>query len=181
MTGVGYGDKIPATFFGRIISFVWMLAGVLLVAGFTATVAASLSAASLANLTGQRVKELGDLRHFSCGVIRGSLTQQIFIRDGVGFRDYETFNEAFQALADGKIEAVVGDKICLRYLVKQWAQRTPPVHLIISSVTNENIFIGIPTRPGLPEYHAINLAVLQTISTMSWQATLGRWLGERAN
>ena len=181
VTGVGYGDKIPGTFFGRIISFVWMLAGVLLLAGFTATVAASLSAASLANLNGPRVKELGDLRHFSCGVIRGSLTQQIFTGDGVGFRDYETFDEAFQALADGQIESVVGDKICLRYLVKQWAQRTPPVHLVISSVTNENVFIGIPTRPGLPEYHAINLAVLEAISTMSWQATLRRWLGERTN
>jgi len=181
VTGVGYGDKIPATFFGRIISFGWMLMGVLLLAGFTATVTSSMSAASFASLNGQRAKELGDMRHFSCGVLRGSLTEEIFIRDGIWFRNYETFDAAFQALADGKIEAVVGDKICLRYLVKQWAQRTPPVHLTISSVTNENVFIGIPTRPGLPEYHAINLAALQAISTMSWQATLRRWLGERAN
>lgn len=101
VTGVGYGDKIPATLFGRVVSFVWMLVGVLLVAGFTATVAASLSNASLANQNGHLVKDMGDLRHFSCGVIRGSLTQQIFIRDGVGFRDYETFSEAFQAMADG--------------------------------------------------------------------------------
>jgi len=181
VTGVGYGDKIPASFAGRVISFVWMLMGVLLVAGLTATVTANMSAARVANLNGPRVKELGDLRHFSCGVMRGSLTQQILIRDGVGFRDYETFGEAFQALADGKIEAVVGDKTCLRYLVRQWKQRTPPVHFSTSSVTNENVFMGIPTRPGLPEYHEINLAVLQAISTASWHATISRWLGERAN
>ena len=93
VTGVGYGDKIPASFAGRVISFVWMLMGVLLVAGLTATVTANMSAARVANLNGPRVKELGDLRHFSCGVMRGSLTQQILIRDGVGFRDYETFGE----------------------------------------------------------------------------------------
>ena len=181
VTGVGYGDKVPASFAGRAISFVWMLIGVLLVAGLTATVTANMSAASIANLSGPRMKELGDLRHFSCGVMRGSLTQQILSRDGVGFRDYETFEEAFQALAAGKIEAVVGDKTCLRYLAKQWKQRIPPVHFATSSVTNENIFIGIPTRPGLPEYHEINLAVLQAISTDSWQATLSRWLGARTN
>ncbi len=181
VTGVGYGDKIPATFTGRIISFVWMLVGVLLVAGFTATVTSSISDASSANLNGQRAKDLGDLQHFSCGVICGSLTQEILTRDGFDVRDYETFGEAFQALADRKIETVVGDKICLRYLVKQWKQRNPSLHFIISSVTNESIFMGIPTRPGLPEYHEINLAALRAISTMSWQATLRRWLGERAN
>ena len=181
VTGVGYGDTTPATFAGRIISFVWMLMGVLLVAGFTATVASSMSAARSADLNGRRVKELGDLRHYSCGVMRGSLTQQILFRDGVWFKDYETFEEAFQALADYKIEAVVGDKICLRYLVKQWLQRTPPLRFTISSVTNENVFIAIPTRPDLPEYHAINLALLQVISTEDWQATLRRWIGERPN
>ena len=181
VTGVGYGDTTPATLAGRLISFVWMLMGVLLVAGFTATVASSMSAAREADLGGSRVKELGDLRHYSCGVMRGSLTQQIFVRDGVWAKDFETFEEAFQALADGKIETVVGDRICLRYFVKQYRQRTPPIRFTVSSVSTENIFIGIPTKPDLPEYHAINLALLQTINTSEWQGMLRRWLGERTH
>ena len=181
VTGVGYGDKTPITFAGRIISFVWMLLGVLLVAGFTATVASSMSAAREADLSGRRVKELSDLRHYSCGVMRGSLAQKIFIQDGIWFKDYETYEEAFQALADSQIETVVGDKLCLRFLVKQWAQRTPPTRFAVSSVSNETIFIGIPTRPGLPEYHAINVALLKVISTDSWQGTLRRWIGDRLN
>ena len=46
MTTVGYGDKTPSTFWGRSISMVWMLSGVLLVASFTAAVASSVAAAS---------------------------------------------------------------------------------------------------------------------------------------
>ena len=180
VTGVGYGDKIPATFIGRMISFVWMLMGVLLVAGFTATVASSMSAARISD-SGRNVEQLGDLRHYSCGVMRGSFTEQILIRDGIDCATFETYEEAFQALNNDRIETVIGDKICLRYYVKQWAQRKPPVHFVVSSVTNENIFIGIPVRPGLPEYHEINMALLRTIYTEAWQGALRRWLGEVSN
>jgi len=178
VTGVGYGDTTPSTFGGRIISFVWMLMGVLLVAGFTATVASSMSAARIADAG--KLKDLADVRHYSCGVMTGSLSQEILIRDGVPSTAFETFEEAFAALAAGKIETVVGDQISLRYFAKQWAQRLPPIHFTVSSVSSEILFIGIPVRPGLPEYRAINLALLRTISTESWRGALRRWLGERA-
>ena len=181
VTGVGYGDAVPASFVGRLISFIWMLAGVLLVAGFTATVASSMSAATIGDLNGKRVKELADLRHYSCGVMTGSLAHQILVQDGLNYTEFETFEEAFKAMADGKIETVVGDKLCLRYFAKRWAQKTPPHHFSVSSVTNENIFIGIPVRPGLAEYHDINLALLQTVSTESWQGAIRRWLSDRAD
>lgn len=175
MTGVGYGDKTPSTLLGRTISFVWMLVGVLLVASFTATVASSMAAARL----GDTIKSPGDLRRFSCGVMTGSISQKILIRDGIRFANFETFEEAFDALAAGRIEAVVGDKISLRYFVSRWLDHTPPVRFGISQLNLSDDFIAIPVRPGLPQYEAINLALLQTTSADSWQAVLKRWLGPR--
>lgn len=177
MTGVGYGDKTPSTFLGRTVSFVWMLVGVLLVASFTATVASSMAAAR----TGELVKVPGDLRRLSCGVMTGSISQKTLIREGIRFRGFETYEDAFAALSENRIDAVVGDKISLRFFVSQSLARTPPIRFSIPQMSLGEVFIGIPVRPGLPEYEAINLALLQTTSAHSWQAALSRWLGGRAD
>ena len=47
MTTVGYGDKTPLSAIGRMITFFWMLVGVLLIALFTGTVASSITTAKI--------------------------------------------------------------------------------------------------------------------------------------
>ncbi len=175
MTGVGYGDKTPATLLGRTVSFIWMLIGVLLVASFTATVASSMAAARLTDA----LRSPGDLRRYACGVMTGSTTEKILIRDGIRFTKFETFEDAFAAVADGRIEAVLGDKISLRYVAGKLLEENPPVRLSISQFNLADEFIAIPVRPGLPQYEQINLALLQTTSSDTWQAVLKRWLGPR--
>lgn len=173
MTTVGYGDKTPSTFVGRLISFVWMLAGVLLVASFTAAVASSVAAARVSEM----ITRPGDLYRVSCGVLAGSVPQQFLHKQGIPARPFDSIESSLQALCHGEIDAVVADRISLRYLARRMPEETPPYRFRVSSVSFQDIFMGIPVHPALPEFEQINAALLGTLASEEWQETLRRWLG----
>ena len=173
MTAVGYGDKTASTLLGRLLSFVWMLASVLLVASFTAAVAASVSAARV----NEMVTRPSDLYRVSCGVMAGSVPQHYLQKQGIPSRAFDSIQSALIALSKGEIEAVVADRVSLRYLAKKMAEDQPPVRFKVSPVTCRDIFIAIPVRNRLPAWEDINVSLLDTTAGEKWQNTLRRWLG----
>ena len=60
MTTVGYGDKAPKTVGGRVVGLIWMFVSLIIVASFTAAIAAALTANRLAN-DGMRTKPISAL------------------------------------------------------------------------------------------------------------------------
>ncbi len=113
MTSVGYGDKTPRTLAGRVLSFLWMLFGIVLITTFTATIVSTVTAerirlrdSSLHVLAGQRL-----------GVIRGSRSGEILDRFRMQFTPFETLEEGLDAVEQGKIFAFIGPDISLRYVV----------------------------------------------------------------
>ena len=177
MTTVGYGDKTPATIAGRIIAVFWMIFGVVLVSAFTATVTSSMSSAQIAN----SIESISDFNHLSCGTLRGSLSSEVLRRIGVMTHEYESIPEAFDDLAAGKIEAVVGDRNTLSYVRREFAKRRPPVHINIPSFRLREAFLAIPIREGHPHYKQINEAMLQFMTTGEWIELLQQWIGNTAS
>lgn len=177
MTTVGYGDKTPSTFWGRSISMVWMLSGILLVASFTAAVASSLAAARVSEM----ITRPGDLFRVSCGVLNGSVAQSYLREHGVPSRSFETIEDALLALTHGDIQAVVADKLSLQFLQTTITETHPDVRFSVSNVSFQEVFIGIPVHPGFRDFEAINVAVLSTLSSPEWEATMRRWLGHPAS
>lgn len=177
MTGVGYGDKTPSTFAGRVVSFFWMFVGVLLIASFTATVASSVSIARI----DQSITVPGDLLRFSCGVMEGSASEELLRRMGIPARTFDTMEAAVAALGRREIEAVVGDRVSLAYLAGALSKSNPPVKIRLTSVVLQSAFVAIPVHPDLPEFERINVALLKTVGSSAWQDVLKRWLGPKAN
>jgi polar amino acid transport system substrate-binding protein len=177
MTTVGYGDKTPATIAGRIIAVFWMIFGVVLVSAFTATVTSSMSSAQIAN----SIESISDFNHLSCGTLRGSLSSEVLRRIGVMTHEYESIPEAFDDLAAGKIEAVVGDRNTLSYVRREFAKRRPPVHINIPSFRLREAFLAIPMREGHPHYKQINEAMLQFMTTGEWIELLQQWIGNTSS
>jgi len=174
MTTVGYGDKTPATIAGRIIAVFWMIFGVVLVSAFTATVTASMSSAQMVN----SIESVSDFNHLSCGALRGSLSSEILRRMGVMTHEYESIPEAFDDLAAGKIEAVVGDHNTLSFARSEFARRKPPVHINIPSFRLREAFLAIPVREGHENYKQINEAMLQFTMSEEWIELLQQWIGD---
>lgn len=174
MTTVGYGDKTPATILGRIIAVFWMIFGVVLVSAFTATVTSSMASTQLA----ASIESISDFNHLSCGALRGSLSAQILKRIGVMTHEYENIPDAFEDLAAGKIEAVVGDRNTLSYVRREFAGRRPPAHINIPSFRLREAFLAIPVHEGHKDYKKINEAMLQFMTTGEWLELLRHWTGD---
>jgi ABC-type amino acid transport substrate-binding protein len=173
MTTVGYGDKTPSTFFGRVIAIFWMLAGVLLVSAFTATVASSMSAARINN----SVSLISDFHHLTCGVLKGSLSAELAKNIGINTVDFEELQSALADLGKHNVDAVIADKNSLLYLQRQLARSQPPQHFRVPELSLRDAFIAIPFHKGHPDYDKINQALLQFTASPTWQGLLQNWLG----
>lgn len=174
MTTVGYGDKTPATIAGRIIAVFWMIFGVVLVSAFTATVTSNMASTQLSN----SIESVSDFNNLSCGALRGSLSAQILRRIGVMTHEYENIPDAFEDLAAGKIEAVVGDRNTLSYVRREFAGRKPPVRINIPAFRLREAFLAIPIHEGHKDYKQINEAMLQFTMSEDWLELLRRWTGD---
>lgn len=173
MTTVGYGDKTPITFPGRILTFFWMLFGVLLVSTFTATVTSHMAAARLST----SISHIHDLNKFVCGTLKGSESERILREFGLRTVPFESLETALEQLASRRLQAVVSDKNSLRFLRKTLPPSDPPVNFQILDITARDTFLAIPIRAGLPESRKINRALVAFVNSPEWLMLQNDWLG----
>lgn len=176
MTTVGYGDKTPATFAGRFIAFLWMLGGVVLVSGFTASVTSSLSAARLSN----SLQNIADFQEISCGVLKDSEAAGVLKTLGVTTHEYESIEAALEDLHARRIEAVIEDRYALAYALRSFSRQRPPKHFELARFNFRESFIAVPFRNDHPDYRRFNDAVLEFTQSTMWADVQRRWLGGAA-
>jgi len=169
MTTVGYGDKTPLTPMGRALALVWMFAGILLISGFTATVASSVSAAR----TATAVFQLSDIARFQTGVLRGSSAEIQLRNAGIPSELFTSIDVALDAVEQDKIHAFVSDMVTIRYELNRPKWRGLRAAVMHDTSTR----MAIPVRPGLPELELINVGVLEVMEDPAWQGVLRRWTG----
>ncbi len=173
MTTVGYGDKTPATLLGRIVAICWMFVGVLLVSAFTATVASSMSAARI----NDSFNHISDFQHLACGVLRGSEAEILASKFGLNSTPFESLEDALRQLANKRLQAVVADKISLRYLQRKMAREKPAVRFEVPPLTIRSSFLAIPVRQDHADYDRINQSLLKLTASPEWEQLLARWIG----
>ncbi|MBX9577194.1 MAG: transporter substrate-binding domain-containing protein [Chthoniobacterales bacterium] len=172
MTTNGYGDKVPVTFLGRSLTFVWMLAGMIFIALLTGTVISSLTiAADHASL-----RHIEDLARYKTGVFRGSYGAKTLKLKGLPTQKFENLKQGLDALCDKKIDAFVGDSISLQYLVSH----DYPGRLRLASIPSGTIYRSIGLRPNLPQKREINNALLEITSPPEWNDRIQQWVGPMA-
>jgi len=117
MTTVGYGDKAPKTQAGRTIAIVWMFSAVIIVSGFTATIASTLTVNSLA----AEIKQLEDLRTVErIGTVNATSSEDFLVsHDLLPTHEYETPRAALQALARQEVDVTVYDRTVMRYPINR--------------------------------------------------------------
>ena len=170
MTTVGYGDKAPATFSGRLLAVFWMFASLVMVSIFTASVASLL----LVDQLQSKVSRLKDLPNVRVGTLADSTSESFLTRQKIGCRKFDTVGEALTALRDDELDAVVHDAPMLRSAIQSDFRNDLAV-LVIRFET-QNYSIALPTNSDLRE--SVNQAMLDITAEPEWQNTLYRYLGD---
>lgn len=170
MTTVGYGDKAPITFVGRLIGLVWMFAAIIIISSFTAAIAASLTVSELeTNVTGP-----GDLPQARVGAIAGSTGSAYLEKRELKYQPFATAEEGLQALNEEKIDAMVHDAPILKYMTLNDFN----AELLVLPELIDKEFYGIALPAQSPYREELNRALLEVLSGPEWKIIVGKYLGK---
>lgn len=170
MTTVGYGDKSPKTLAGRIIAIIWMFTAIVIISGFTASIASSLTTNSISN----QDKNIEEMKKLPIGTINQSGTHQWLIDNFYDdIHPYETFDECTEALENEEIVAFAYDKPLLKEIIKNDTQDR-------FDVTNDKFNLqsyamGMSFSLDDSLRREVNTSILRNIERMDWQVLLNEY------
>lgn len=147
-TTVGYGDKSPVSAIGRLVAMIWMFAGIFVVAYFTSAITT--------NRLESKITSLDDLQDKRVGVVADT-TSADYVRGRRQIKgvEFQTNEEAYEALKKHQVQAVVSDAPTLLYYVAQ----NPDFRLVGDLFEKQNYAIALPTKSESIE--PINRIILQ--------------------
>lgn len=176
MTTVGYGDKAPKTQTGRTIAIVWMFSAVIIVSGFTATIASTLTVNSLA----AKIERLEDLQAVErIGTVNATSSEDYLVsHDILPTHDYETPSRALQALARQEVDVVVYDRTVMRYLINS-EQLDGKIHLLPVTFNKQYRSFLMPRGSDLRQ--RIDPLLVRRINQANWREVLRKYNLEEEN
>lgn len=173
MTTVGYGDVAPRTIPGRLIGMVWMLAALMVVSFFTASITSALTVGQLST----RVRSADDLASLRIASVPDSTSAAWLKGERLDYTDADSVDDALARLNAGKIDAVVYDAPLLRYDIKQhYAGKLQVLPLVLA---RQDYAFALPRNSPLRQ--DINTALLQRINRGDWRDRLRHYFGESKN
>ncbi len=170
MTTVGYGDKAPVTFAGRLLALIWMFVALIIISSFTAAITSSLTVSQL----GSVVKGPEDLPRVTVGTIINTTSESYLEQTRISYLPYKTPQEGLIALKKGDIDALVYDAPMLRYYIHR--DYPGSLHVLPKRLLRQDYGIALTSNSPLREQ--INVVLLQKIREKAWQDKLFQYLGE---
>jgi ABC-type amino acid transport substrate-binding protein len=170
MTTLGYGDRSPQTFGGRIASIVWILTSILILASFTA----SLTSRLMMDRTFETSRQIEDFRDSHLGTVSGSATEYWLMENAYPSRtSFTEVEEGLEVLARGGIDAFAYDFAILKaYLLQDTTDRFE-----LNDVTFNPQFYAFGMSRSLPEKlkKDIDIALLQCTESNDWKAVMSEY------
>jgi polar amino acid transport system substrate-binding protein len=158
-----------ASALGRAIALAWMTGGIMLVAALTSMLTATLTAEQVAG----RIHGPRDLAGRVVGCQEGAVSVAAVRRRGAITREYARLEDAFDALGEGLVEAVVGEKQQLVYMIQEPGREN--CRLVGPLFESFDYGLGLPN--GSPLREPLNTAILRMREDGAIDRILERWLG----
>ncbi len=167
MTTVGYGDKSPKTIGGRIVSLIWMFTAIIIISGFTAGIASSLTVNNISSSH----EEIADFKHKTLATLKGSATDN-WLKNNffTQKKEFTTLEEALQALTDKKVDAFAYDRASLKAITKN--DSLSKYQLIDIKYNPQFYAFGLSKKLPIELVTAINYSMLYNIEKMDWKVLL---------
>ncbi|MBW7471638.1 transporter substrate-binding domain-containing protein [Marinobacter sp. F4218] len=169
MTTVGYGDKAPVSFAGRLIALVWMFAGLIMVASFTAAITSSLTVSNLR--TG--IQGADDLPGKVVATINNTASQRYLEGQRIRYQTYPDLTSAMVSVAEGDTDAIVYDRALLQYRNQQLG---PQRLTILPGIFAEQLY-ALALPEGRPLRAKVSQQILRMTESEDWRSVQSSYLG----
>jgi len=162
-------DQMPRHWLARLIAVMWMFTAVVFVAFYTAQLTAS--------LTVQKIQESingpDDLQGRRIATTTGSTAAAFLEQNKAQVMQVESIDEAYRALLDKEVDAIVFDgPVLLSYAANEGKRR---VHLVGGMFRKEDY--GIVFAQGDPMRKQVNNALLTMREDGTYQQIYEKWFG----
>ena len=165
-------DRAPVTALSRLISLIWLLIGVLLIANFTASVTAS----ATVNQLGSMIEGVNDLSGRSVVTVQGSTAEEYLHQLGIIPSTVERIDEAYTLLEAGDFDAIVYDAPVLRYYEARGGAGKVQV---VGTIFNPEDY-GIALADNSPLRESINRGILALKEDGTYQRLYQFWFGSES-
>ena len=166
-SGVGYGDKVPVTMWGRAAALLWMLISLILITALIGFVTARLAVTELGN-----VHSIAGLRRVKVGTVAGSASADFLRRQDIPHRLYANPEKALAALRARDVGAVVYSDVALHYYVERDA--THALDLVPGVVEAQSY--AFPLADGSPLRDPLDAALRNVLASGIWRDVSDRYL-----
>ncbi|WP_041468555.1 transporter substrate-binding domain-containing protein [Chloroherpeton thalassium] len=170
MTTVGYGDKAPVTFGGRLVALVWMFAGLIFISSFTAAITTALTVDEL----GSVIHGPNDLFKVRVGTVAGSTSEKYLIQKHIGYKKYHSIDGCLASLKQDNIDAVVYDEPIIRYLISK--EDATELKVLENTFKKQYYAFAIPA--GSPLEESLNRKLAEIIGSQEWRDLLYKYMGQ---
>ena len=170
MTTVGYGDKSPKTIGGRIVALVWMFTAIIIISGFTASIASSLTV----NRIGSSNSQIQNFKDKTLGTVVNSGTDR-WLKSNFfsNKKTYQNMEQLIEALEKNEIDAIAYDRPILQDVVKN----DSITRFSVLDINYNPQFYGFGMNRNLPENlkQKISISVLENTEGMDWKVLLSEY------
>ncbi|WP_341707682.1 transporter substrate-binding domain-containing protein [Halopseudomonas sp.] len=171
MTTVGYGDKAPVTFAGRLVALIWMFAGLIMVASFTAAITSALTVSNLQ----YQIRGPQDLPGSTVATIDGTASARYLSEERIVGQGFTNLTDAMRSVTAGETDAVVYDRPLLQYRNQQLGRERLD---LLPAVFDQQLYaLAVPTGSSLRD--DLNEAVLRVTESAEWRLIQRAYLGEQ--
>lgn len=166
---VGYGDKTPLSLTGRVIATIWMFTGILLISYFTASVTSALTIQNLST----EIKEFKDLGGKQVATLKGTTAAKYLENRPIKVLEFNTFQDAIEAVKKEKADAIVYDFPVLLYYTKSEGFGK---FQVVGKVFEQQSY-GIALKTQSPYRESINQSILRLKENGTYQKLYEKWFG----
>lgn len=171
MTQRSTGNFGPRTPLGRIVAIVWMIASIITIAVFTASITSELT---IKHLQGA-VHGVSDLSSVRVGALAGTSTEDTLFHMRITYRKIPTLQDGLNDLRAHEIDALVYDKPLLAWAIQQGFSSS--ITLVDATFAPQEYAFAIPNSSPLRK--SLDVAIVGAIHSDWWEQTAFRYLGSR--
>ncbi len=157
---VGYGDKVPQSFTGRLLACAWMLASLILTALVTATIVGALTTHGLNR---QPFRSSADLLHARVAAVRTSVAADWLTTLNAPFLQADTLDAALQLLEQERVDVVVAPELPLAQEIRGHAE----LQMMQTRFAEEYMCFGIAKKFDAAFMQRFNIALVDSIPRLA--------------